>query len=38
MRYEGFWKSGKREGKGKQITKDGKVKEGIWHDDALSDD
>lgn len=36
-RYEGFWKAGLYNGRGKLILRNGTVQEGIWIDGVLSD-
>ena len=32
--YEGYWKAGKKEGKGKLVLPSGEIIEGDWHNDA----
>lgn len=36
-RYEGHWKTGRKEGKGKLVTSKGEVVEGLWRNDNLVD-
>lgn len=31
-RYEGYWRDGKQNGKGKYILQDGSIRSGVWED------
>jgi len=32
-RFEGYWRDGKKEGKGRLFSAEGKVIEGVWKND-----
>jgi len=34
-KFEGFWKAGKKDGRGRYVSSDGEVLEGTWRNDAL---